>query len=272
MGGISDFFSNLADFGEMIGDSLKELGNIASDTVEEGKELFGEGFVEMVIKDNNNYKTSFEIKDEADRIVRQQDERYNLKIDETNGAIHCLNEHITVLYKKKIKLAERIQVKIGQKEFISTNVTYNSGARPEPPSFDRHQNRIFDIVMYNNFVKSEPAFFPSLPESLFGTSRKEAANEYREDAKDYEVYVSGKIAEMNRVKVAVELLEQRLREEDKILDVLENSLDMQRESTYEEVAKQLETLLIQHIFGENGSENQTYIAALRRLENICEQI
>lgn len=75
--GLTDFWDNITtpgfipaaieEFGQMWGEIRKE----AKELWEEGEELFTDGFVEMVIKDNNDYLTSAQKQEKARSLIAQ---------------------------------------------------------------------------------------------------------------------------------------------------------------------------------------------------------
>lgn len=72
---------SMSFFKEMLGLG-KELGGILSDGRKEFTEIMTDGFKEMVIKNNNDYKTSFEKNDEARLILSGAKSRYKSRFDE----------------------------------------------------------------------------------------------------------------------------------------------------------------------------------------------
>lgn len=237
---------------------LGELYRIVDDTKEEFTELMTEGFVEMVIKGNSDYKTSFEIRDEADKIVAKQVERYKDKCKELNKVLSKLNDHITSLYEKKVKLAELVNVQVGKKQGVSNNINYKSWMKPTYISTQSNMTRLCDMIGVNSFSSQ--------------MDRKNRANEYLEDARDYEVYVSGKIAEMNYIKANANAIEQFLQEEDKMLEALEKSMNMHRKLEYNKIARQLENLIVQYVLNDSGEKNESYLVALNQLDNLCRDV
>ncbi|MFT5875280.1 MAG: hypothetical protein ACI8WT_004263 [Clostridium sp.] len=59
------FFGTVFGVAKAFGDLGKDLGNLAKESSQELGEIMTEGFTEMVIKDNKNYKTSFEVEENA---------------------------------------------------------------------------------------------------------------------------------------------------------------------------------------------------------------
>lgn len=236
--------------------------------IDEGKEELGEilteGFVEIVIKGNTDYKTSFEIRDEADAIIEAANNRYMQKCLEVNELLSKLNEHIANLYERKANIAERINADFkAHKSFIG-EVFAKTYYAPE------YQNI---TPKYNDYtVLSETMLSKTVDFMANQFDRKRRVNEYMEDARDYRVFVSGKIAELNRVEADIHALEMHIEEEQALLNGLESSLDMNRELNYEEIQKQLETMISVYLLDENGEMNKLYMSALERLKYLCRQV
>jgi len=237
---------------------LGDLYRLVDDTKEEFAELMTDGFVEMVIKGNSDYKTSFEIRDEADKIVAEQARRYKEKCKELNEVLNKLNEHITCLYEKKVKFAKCVNAQVERKQGISDTITYKNWLMPIYVSKQSNMTRLSDMMGLRSFSSK--------------MDRKNRANEYLEDVRDYEVYVSGKIGEINRIKAKASAIEQSLQEEDKMLEALEKSMNMQRKLEYDKIAKQLENLIVQYVLNDNGMKNETYLSALYQLEILCKSV
>lgn len=76
--GLMDAWDNLRYNFDGVMDGLRELGDdfvtLVSDSAKEGTELFTVGFHEMVIKDNSDWQTSYENRDEAKQLVDNIDE------------------------------------------------------------------------------------------------------------------------------------------------------------------------------------------------------
>ena len=63
------------------------------DAREEAKEIMTDGVVEMVFKGNEDYQTSFEKREKADRIIQQERSKYNRACEQVNQEIAALNAH-----------------------------------------------------------------------------------------------------------------------------------------------------------------------------------
>lgn len=239
--------------------------------IDEGKaeltELCTEGFVEMVIKGNENYKTSFEIRDEIDAMIESQNNRYRNKCLEVNQLLKDLNEHITALYKRKEEIARHINVHIlGSGSFFSFAI---SACFSNSPTYMDPQNN-YTILTDSIVPKSSgEEFIDTLIEQY---NRKERVNKYKQDAEDYKVYISGKIAELNIIEANISAIEIHLKEEDTLLDGLERSIKMNRNLKYKEIAEQLEKMVSLYILDENGERNKLYVASLEKLKTLCRNV
>ena len=98
--------------------------------------------------------------------------------------------------------------------------------------------------------------------------RKESANEYLEDARDFEVEVYGKIAEINRVEAFLNTVKMNLDEEEALLQALKESLNMKRTIAYDKIATQLRILISEYILDSNGKKNSKYMEAVALLKSL----
>lgn len=173
---------------------------ISEEAKEEFTELLTDGFYEMVIKGNSDYKTSSEICAEANGIIYEQAERFKKRCAELNAQVKNLNTFIMELYNKKVKIAQELHVRVDKAETINSFVEYNQWMEPSYIESKSNINVLLRCIGFNETVASI-------------SDRKNNAKEYLNDAKDYEVCVSNKIAEMNRVSAYVDGVGQVLLEE-----------------------------------------------------------
>jgi hypothetical protein len=229
-----------------------ELIRTVDDAKEELKELCTEGFVEMVIKGNKNYKTSFEIKDEADEKVGKAAQRYYERCYQFNKYLEALNTKINNLYKQKVELAKRINQTVSRMPNmpqISSDI--------DSPSYSYRESTISKLCSYSGIGN----YFDI-------KGRKERANEYLEEAKDFEVEILRKIAEINSVEAFLDTVKVNLDEEEVLLNALKDSMEMKREIAYDKVAEQLHILISEYILDSNGQKNAKYLEAISYLRKI----
>lgn len=94
-------------------ETIDELEQTKEDAKAEALEIMTDGVWEMGIKKNSDYKTSFEIKEEAEKKI--EDARYaaQKKQMELQTLAKRVDEKIKELYKKKLKMADLINRHIG---------------------------------------------------------------------------------------------------------------------------------------------------------------
>lgn len=232
---------------------------ISEEAKEEFTELLTDGFYEMVIKGNSDYKTSSEICAEANGIIYEQAERFKKRCVELNEQIENLNIFILELFDKKEKIAQKLDVRINKAETINSSVKYNQWTEPSYVESKSNINVLLRCIGFDETLASI-------------SDRKNSAKEYLNDAKDYEVCVSNKIAEMNRVSVQIRAIEQVLLEEQQILEALEESIRMDRHLQYDKIADQLHKMISRYVLEEDCRMNKTYVDAMQEIKRLCNAI
>lgn len=229
-----------------------ELVQTIDEAKEEFFELCTEGVVEMVVKGNSDYKTSFEIRDEAEKKIGDARRRYRDKRDHFNKYLENLNNQINELYKRKVEIAKTLNREAGDRPNMPrvTGTLY-------APSYTYKPSTISRLCEYSGFV--------GMPDVK---GRKESANEYLEDAKDFEVEVHGKIAEINKVQAYLDTIKMNLEEEEKLICALEESLKMKRSLKYNKIAEQLHILISEYILDSGGKKNDKYMEAIAMLKKL----
>ena len=111
--------------------------------------------------------------------------------------------------------------------------------------------------------------FDSLLGKTSADARKESADAYLEDARDYRVQVSGKIAELHSVSAKIACVETVLTEERTLLDGLEKSLAVNRSLEYAQIARKLQVLVSTYIIEQTGNPNSVYQKTLDELKTLC---
>lgn len=240
---------------EVIKDSDTLAGEFlrtVDDAKEEFHELCTDGFVEMVIKGNKDYKTSFEIKEEADEKIAEARGRYQERCYEFNKYLEALSSRINDLYAKKVELAKRINQTVNSMPNMPkiSSSTYS-------PSYSYKKSTISMLCEYSGMGKFSDV-----------KGRKDSANEYLEDAKDFEVEISGKIAEINRVEAFLDTVKMNLDEEEQLIAALKDLMSMKRDIAYDKVAEQLHILISEYILDSNGQKNSKYLEAIAQLRKI----
>lgn len=235
------------------GTLLGELDEILEDAKKEFFELCTDGFVEMVIKGNKDYKTSYEIRDEADSRIGEANCKYGERCCEFNRYLKELNDFINALYRNKVKLAQRMGRTVQK--------------LPGLPAYQR--SMYAPVYSYTESTIERICTCIGLREGFDIKNRKECAKEYLEDAKDYETEVMGQIAKINRAEAFLEGVRAQLEEERMMIDALNDSLNMKRELEYLEIGSRLNILISEFVLEDGGKKNQRYLKALEQLKAIC---
>jgi hypothetical protein len=230
-----------------------ELLRTFDEAGEELQEILTDGVVEMGIKGNKDYKTSFEIRDEADAKVACASDRYYRRCDDFNKYLDNLNDKINRLYDRKVELAKRI----GQEAEKLPNMPKISSKTNAPD----YRQRVSTVSLIGKSVGIEWIF------DMKG--RKDSANEYLEDAKDYEVKIDKKIAEIGQTQGFLDIVNMNLDEEETLLNALDEALEKRKNLQYSKVEEQLHILISEYILGMDGKRNQKYMDAIEQLRKIC---
>lgn len=229
-----------------------ELLRTVDDAKDEFHELCTYGFVEMVIKGNSDYKTSFEIKEEADEKIGEARRRYQDRCYEFNKYLDSLNTRINDLNKKKVEIARQLNQTVNSMPDMPRIAGFT-----DSPSYSYKPSTISMLCEYSGMGRVSDI-----------KGRKDSANRYLEDAKDFEVEISGKIAEINRTEAFLDTIKMNLDEEEMMLDALKDSLKMRRNMAYDKIAKQLYILISEYILDPSGKKNEKYIEAIDQLRRI----
>lgn len=242
----------IKDSDTLAGEVLRTI----EDSADELHELCTDGFFEMVIKGNEDYKTSYEIKDEADSIIGQATNRYRDRCKLFNDYLNELNNLINSLEEKKIGVSKQLNKAVNK---LPTAKKINENVYT--PTFEYTPSTISKICDCMGYGKISDI-----------KRKKDSVNDYLDDAKDFEVYVSGKIADINRTEAFLESVKINLKEEDVLIDGLNLSLTKNNTelSRYQAISNELNILIVEYILDSNGKRNEKYMAAFKELKKICE--
>ena len=246
------FFSGLTD---EVGTLVEGTADLVSFTVGGLTELMTDGVKEMFIDGNTNYKTSYELKEEAQNRISKARSRLQSRYDEMEKKVKTFNEYAESVHTQKVALAERLGMRAGDKCTFS----YRSNRYISTPSY-----------FYSPSVNPDIAPFLGLNELTDIRGRKESAKDYLEDARDFEVEASGKIAEVNRAIALIEALREDLYEEEQIIRRLNEAVAYNRTLDRTEVGRQLQVLIAEYVLSEKGERNEVYRQGVEKLRQLTE--
>ena len=246
------FFSGLTD---EVGTLVEGTADLVSFTVGGITELMTDGVKEIVIEGNSNYKMSYELKEEAQNRISKARGRLQSRYDELEKRVKMFNEYAESVHTQKVALAERLGMRVGGKCTFS----YRSNRYFSTPSY-----------FYSPSVNPDIAPFLGLNELTDIRGRKESAKDYLEDARDFEVEASGKIAEVNRAIALIEALKEELYEEEQIIRKLNDAVTHNRILDRTEVGRQLQVLIAEYVLSEKGERNEVYRQGVEKLRQLTE--
>lgn len=253
--GLSDFIDNLRYIGPR--QMLRELGEVFEESAEEfkelkqhGNELVTNGFHEMVIKGNDDYKTSVEKKKEADGIVSGslvQSENKNrmlrLLLDQHARALDSHTEFLKGLFEWIIGTYEHSSLQddeIDLKSFIETRGLKLRFIDFQPlVSIDELRDAINVATTESSIPEHDGERARKTLSRYFGTgpvwpivqrARIEAADDYLADAEEFRLRTESRDKEREHlILAAIEIANQRIDEARAIIDVfrarMERSLE-----------------------------------------------
>jgi hypothetical protein len=222
------FFRNVGDFFKEVADLGKELGDISKQGTDELREISTDGFKEMVIKGNNNYKTSYEKMDEARSIlhgakadIEYELEQTKLKSDEVQKRfeenqllkqklIESCDNQLTVLVSDFSTLKKKFRMQLSQ--IHDTRAGFTS----------------LQSQFTSQFVASLGLSF-SFITMIEQRNRVEKANQTLADAKSLAVKAEAEVERLKTYQLKFKSILDYLNNENRVLKSLNRSLKQKME-------------------------------------------
>ena len=239
--GLFDFLEGVCNFAAVVAEESAILfQGVAEDTKQLGDELLH--------CYDDNYKSPYAVKHEAAEIIQRADdklyraqERYRRHMDRVGKLLGSNLNHKTRLYGRLNGLQTRRNV-----------ASIVSFAEMNSPAF---LNKV-DIQLGEML-------------GIFGGElRRDAANSYLEDAKDYKIAVQGEIARIDRYDAKLSALEQQLLVEETLLHTLEQQIEWKTQAQCCEMANLIRRLLDTAMLNANGDLKNDYLAAYETLQRL----
>ncbi len=239
--GLFDFLEGVCKFAAVVVDEGSTLfEGIAEDTKQLGDELLhchDDSYVSPYAVKNK----AAEIIDRADTKLYNAQERYRRHMEQVRKELGNNLNHKTRLYGRLNGLQTRHN--------IASIVSF---AEMNSPTF---LNKV-------DFQLGEML-------GIFGGElRREAANSYLEDAKDYKVAVQREIARIDRFDAKLSALEQQLFVEEVLLRTLEWQIEQKTQAQCYEMAQQIRRLLDTAMLDASGNLKNDYLAAYEMLKRL----
>lgn len=257
--GWSDFWDKMKELGDIISESKKEF----DDLKDELGEILTDGVI-ADIKGDKSYKTSFEIRDEANRIIYRSEEKYRDASNSFNSYLAELNTITNDLYDKKVQLAKRLNMNISKNQELPI---YDKVMKTPEYTYKR-PDYSFEILTIPAIQDQKSPMYGIYRGIIDKRERKEAAKEYLESAKDFEVAVLAQITEIDKNKAFLNGVKMNLSEEERLINALNDSVNSRMEGELSAIEKQLHTLIAEYILNPNGTQNAKYVEAVELLKKL----
>ena len=208
--GLMDAWDNLRYNFDGVMDDLRELGDdfvtLVSDSTKEGTELFTVGFNEMVIKDNNDWQTSYENRDEAKQLVDNVDELCPEIKDQLDAVREEVYKQLTTLEETRNVCSDYLwdmshtvnglfaelddiefhQIELGGYEYITPAIEYIANIKKV----------LFQVEEVNETRGPIPLYGP-MPWLQDALKRNQSSQEFLQKVRD-------KVADQGVIRVALE--------------------------------------------------------------------
>lgn len=225
--GLRDFIQNMryGGFRNMVED-FADLGKEAKEFVVESKQEFSElmtdGFTEMVIKGNSDYKTSFEKCEEAEEIISASKSKLEKKAKGVERRRVALVR----------KLEDHTQLRgIIFKDFI-TDFKEKINESKEMMHLASENNLKFNMANLNNDFSSismvgagSITYLTSVSSQIQKRQRVKAATQFLEDAKEYREQVNVNIEKLEALKIKFEYIEKVIDDESRVLRTITENIE-----------------------------------------------
>ena len=229
-------------------EAAEELETILAESAAEFGELATDGFKEMVVEGKSDYKTSYEIRDEAKRIIISAESELSEKVEfvkEQFTKAELIYQH---LHKKEQRLL-RMRTDTSQYAHMPRRADLQVFSGCYRPCFDQG---FFDFGTFLGIAGN--------------ALRKQEAQAYLESAKSYRTKARRKGAEYDRVLAKLTAVVYCMEEENRILDVIEGASRHSGRFTDEWVVSTLKRLVEIPVCDSKGVLSDTYHKAIQNLK------
>lgn len=252
--GLFDIFEGAFEIVKATGELAVGLGQVAVESTAELGEIITDGVKGKV---DQNYKTSFEIKDEARRIESNAEHKFSVKKEEVGNKLKYIQNKENELYTKRNHVLSLLKLSNNNSNSLSPFFDITVKNNLSGAYFDRQK---FDFYSY---ILNGP---------LFTGMRKECANDYLENAKDFKVEVDSKIAQMNIALSKLKDLEFQFEEEYSLLGSLESLYSNLNSTNKNTIYGLIESIMKMNIVDCDVNINGEYIKKINEIKNICNNI
>lgn len=194
-------------------------------------------------------RTSYDVKEDADKRVKESSQTYYKAKNDLDSDWYNMRQREELVGKKRTEIYQLLGTKIHFKKLPA--LPDYMGSLQSCPSTPAIDSLNFD-------------FGTTL--GLAGTNmRMEAAEEYLEKAKDYQVAIKGCIEDIRQMKRTVNSVEHAQEEELKLLDIIQKTYEKQTEASLIQCADALRELAQLGIREVTDETARKYTAVLKKL-------
>lgn len=252
------FFDFLDDILEDVSDAIGEFSEFTSVVAglgDEFGEIMTDGTKEILVEGNLDWKSSYEIREDASSKISDAKNRYAEKAKQVEANIKSTQQRIDKRYHREVSLINSLS----STQYAPLMID------PELPSIDGH----IPSIQLDNFDKVANFLF----NGIFGhSSSRESAEEALYEAGKFEALSNEKIRLLNRLEENLLLLNQLMDEEDHLLDIIQNALSQQLPFNHSEIRQQLISLLSTQIFDSKMNIASSYHICLNNIKNFCKYL
>jgi hypothetical protein len=200
-------------------ETAKYIVDITKETKEEIGEILTDGFKEIVIKGNNDYKTSHEKRDEAYNIVYNAESKYERVYKDVSNTYEKVSNLLKEHHSYKVNLygeIKQVQAPLIN-EYINKldNIKRTTKAKEGKLSFT---DVSFLSNIGSNIMPMSQNNLDFFRGSILRRKRVEEANGLLEDARTIRAEINAECEKLNRVKSNLQLVNKTIEEERSLIE------------------------------------------------------
>lgn len=212
------FFYGLSLLLDGIKSDFKEVTTLVKESKNEFTEIMTDGFKEMVIKDNNNYKTSYQKRDKAHSVINKAHEKLKQRTYEVKNFANQTEYAIDEFYTYRNENMQQI--------LNTTNSFLHSVYRTHLFNNEIEKTNLLREFSNSSFSVSNIAVPSSIILLIEKKQRVEEADAMLEEAYVYERNVDAQIATLNSNESKLKYIHEVIREEQVLLSRLYQKIIM----------------------------------------------
>lgn len=241
-------------FFETVACIIKDAIELVTVIAGESAEFLINGTKEILINGNSNYKTSYQMRSEADAIRQSILHEFNSKIKTVEEKFTLVTKQHKNLYDMKLEMLKELGV-------ISFDII--------PQESDTINLNHSTPIIY--FDETDFQFCSNiLTNVLFMKQRRDLAKQYLEDAEDYEIKMKIKIVQLDNILLHIQHIKNMLDEENEILNNLWKLNN--KKFNKAELKKHIMCMTRNFILQCDGTFNKKYYDSISYIKNLSHNL